>query len=44
MNNFMQLVFHPEFEIFFTVESQEERDLYNDAQFKKLFAEFVTSL
>lgn len=44
MQNFIQIIFHRDFEIFFTVETDGQRDLYSDGQFKKLFAEFVTLL
>lgn len=44
MLNLRRIVFHPEFEILFTQETEEKRDLYNDFQFKKLFAEFLVIL
>ena len=44
MNNFKKIVFHPEFEILFTPDTESEREVFNDFQFKKLFAEFVSLL
>lgn len=38
MYNLIQIVFHEEFELLFTLETESQRDLYNDFQFKKLFA------
>jgi hypothetical protein len=42
--NLRRIVFHPEFEILFTQDTDEKRDIYNDFQFKKLFAEFLVQL
>jgi hypothetical protein len=42
--NLRRIVFHPEFEILFTQDTDEKRDIYNDFQFKKLFAEFLVLL
>jgi|JI6StandDraft_1071083.scaffolds.fasta_scaffold02596_5 hypothetical protein len=44
MYNLIHIVFHEEFELLFTPETESQRDLYNDFQFKKLFAEFIVLL
>ena len=44
LQNLKRIVFHPEFEILFTPDTEPNRDVYNDFQFKKLFAEFVSLL
>lgn len=44
ITNLRNYVLHPDFEIFFTPETEDQRDLYNDAQFKKLFCEFIYML
>ena len=44
LQNFKKIVFHPEFEILFTPDSEGQREIYNDFQFKKLFAEFISLL
>jgi len=37
-------VLHPDFEILFTPDTEAQRELYNDMQFKKLFCEFLYML
>lgn len=44
ISNLIHIVFHNEFEILFTPETESQRDLYCDFQFKKLFAEFVSMI
>lgn len=44
MYNLIHIVFHEEFELLFASETEGQRDLYNDFQFKKLFAEFIVLL
>ena len=42
--NLIQIIFSEGFEVFFTTDTDSQRDLYNDQQFKKLFAEFINLL
>lgn len=42
--NLRNYVLHPDFDILFTPETEPQRELYNDMQFKKLFCEFIYML
>lgn len=42
--NLKQIVFSDGFEVFFSMDTDNQRDLYNDQQFKRLFAEFINLL
>jgi hypothetical protein len=39
--NLRRMVFDPNFEIMFTPETENQRDIFSDFQFKKFFAEFL---
>lgn len=42
--NLIQIVFSQGFEVFFSADTDNERELFNDQTFKKLFAEFINLL
>jgi hypothetical protein len=44
ITNLRNYVLHPDFEILFTPDTESQRELYNDLQFKKLFCEFLYML
>lgn len=42
LTNLKRRVFSIDFDIMFTVEAEQKKDVFNDFQFKRFFAEFVT--
>jgi hypothetical protein len=42
--NLRNYMLHPDFEILFTPDTETQRDIFNNMQFKKLFCEFIYML